>query len=67
MTGLYKSGSIFIEIIKADNRKYTIIRHVADIEMPEYEYTKKQVKKYTKNLRKPSPKEEAKFLLLKHI
>ena len=67
MTGLYKSGSIFIEIIKADNGKYTIVRYVAGLEIPEYEYTKKQVKKYIKDLRKPSPEEEAKFLLLKHI
>lgn len=66
MTGLYKSGSIFVEIIGVDT-KYLIIRHIAGLKLYGGLHKKLQVKKYIKNLQSPSPEEKAKFLLLKHI
>lgn len=65
MNWLYKSGSIFIEIIKELDNSYTIVRHVSGLVFPEYDYTKRQIKKYTKTLEVLSDKEEAKFLLQK--
>jgi len=63
MIGVYKSGSIFIEIIPDNYGKYTVVRYVAGIEIPEYMYTKRQVKKYIKDLTTPTDEEMAKFLL----